>query len=141
MSKSEKSAFYGFCLCVEFDYWYRNGGFYFYGIFLFFKNKLLYSRLLNLADLTLAVFKTRQKSVKQARSQFPLGVAKAGLWLAVPMLFILCLFSFMTATSVIEVMVSSNAIKELVIYQNQFQSKITPWDLGLRVATSLGQNI
>ena len=50
----------------------------------------------------------------------PLGVAKAGLWLAVPMLFILCLFSFMTATSVIEVMASSNAIKELVIYLNYF---------------------
>lgn len=42
----------------------------------------------------------------------PLGVAKAGLWLAVPMLCLLCIFSFMTATSVIEVMASSNAIKK-----------------------------
>ena len=42
----------------------------------------------------------------------PLGVAKAGLWLAVPMLCLLCVFSFMTATSVVEVMASSNAVNK-----------------------------
>ena len=32
----------------------------------------------------------------------PLAIAKAGLWISVPMLTILAVFSFMTATSVIE---------------------------------------
>ena len=42
----------------------------------------------------------------------PLAIAKAGLWVSIPMLILLCLFSFMTATSVVEVMASANAIKK-----------------------------
>lgn len=42
----------------------------------------------------------------------PLAIAKAGLWISIPMLVLLCIFSYMTATSVVEVMASSNAIKK-----------------------------
>jgi len=40
----------------------------------------------------------------------PLAVANAGLVVAVPLLVLLCFFSFLTATSVVEAMATANAV-------------------------------